>query len=119
MLVCNTIIQTTNTTQWWDGTTWREAGSGVSSVNTASPVSGDGSVGTPITIASGAITNTYLATNSVDSTKVLNGNITSSKIQDGSIVAADLAPTGVTAEHLIMLLLTTKDRLLMDQMFLT
>lgn len=80
-------------------------GGGISSVSTSAPVSGDGTSGTPVTIATGAIGTTSLAANAVTTAKLATtavspGSYTHTSLTvgaDGRITAASNGtPPGVT-----------------------
>lgn len=88
---------TTGTVQWWDGAAWHEA---AAAVNTAAPVSGDGSVATPITIATGAIQTVHLAASLIDSTKLAASSVQSTDIRDGQVWRVDIATNAVDSTKL-------------------
>ena len=75
--------------RWRDATGWTVetiSGGGSSSVAVTSPMTGDGSTGTPLSILDGGIT----------SSKLANDAVTSAKIQNGTIQAADLNSMNAT-----------------------
>ena len=85
-------------------------GGGLATVATDTPVSGDGSTGSPVTIADGAIatakladgavTNSKLGANAVNADKLQNGSVTNSKLADGAVTGVKVAENTIVESKL-------------------
>lgn len=78
----------------FNGTSW---GQQSATVSTDSTIDGDGSVGSPLSLADGAVSTAKLAADAVDSTKLADNAVGSEHIQAGSVGSSELADTAVTA----------------------
>ena len=76
-------------------------GGGLSAVNTAAPVSGDGTAGSAVTIADGAIDADALGTDAVIEDKIKDGAVTADKIGANAVTAAKIGADQIGASELV------------------
>ena len=84
-------------------------GSGGGTVSTSAPVSGDGSTGSPVTIADGAIDTDQLATDAVTGAKIAGRAINSVRIAIAGVTGTNIATNAITTSHIANSTITSVD----------
>ena len=75
-------------------------GGGLSTVSTSDPVSGDGSSGSPVTIADGAIVRDQIAANAIGSAQIAGNAVTRAKIANDAVNGSKIANNSVTISEI-------------------
>jgi hypothetical protein len=74
---------------------------GLQTVTTDATLTGDGTAASPLGVAPGAITSTYLANGAVTTAKIVDGAVTAGKIADNAVGTTKLADNAVGTTKLV------------------